>query len=926
MSLAAGTRLGPYEIVALLGAGGMGEVYRARDTRLRRDIALKILPESFSADADRLARFQREAQLLASLSHPNIGVIHGVEESDGVRALVLELVEGPTLADHIVEGPIPIEEALAIAKQIAEALEAAHEQGIVHRDLKPANIKLRPDGTVKVLDFGLAKAMEPPSGAMSVNVSTSPTITTPAMTQAGIILGTAAYMSPEQAKGRQADKRSDIWAFGCVLYEMLTGRRAFESEDISDTLAFLLTKQPDWSALPSRTPTAIRTLLRRCLEKDRRRRLAHAADARLEIDDAVEALDHAIVESGAVAASRPPFWRRPMAAAIAGLLLGALVAGAAIWQLRSVPSALGITRFRYQLPEGQALVEFGSPILAISPDGTQIVYAADRRFYVRAMSAAEAVPIRGTETPQGQLRAPVFSPDGRSIAFAVRLSSGGIIRRISVAGGTAVSICDGCDAVGPMQWDQSGIVFLSATTSPRRLMRVSADGGRPDVLATLPEDGILSGAQLLPDGDHVLFTVLPGEREFSAVRVTDWDQSQIVVQSLKSGERKVLIEGSRAARFVPTGHLLYARGAVLFAKRFDLKRLEADGAAVPVVEGVRGAVSMAIGGTGTPTTYFDVSTTGSLVYFVGSRAPGQNDLAILDIDRGATPLKLPARPYESPRSSPDGRWVAVGVDDGRDANIWIYDLSGRTAMRQLTSRGRNRFPVWAPDSQRISFQSDREGDVAIWVQTADGSGVAERLTRPDKGMAHIPDSWSPDRKTLLFESDDGSRRTLWTLVVADKSASRFGDAENPMSPLAGMLPFDATFAPSGRWVAYRTPLGASTVVVEPFPATGEKHRIGPGIHPVWSRDGLELSFRQPTTSEIVVMAVTTDSKFAVSRTRQLALNLPGRVSNPSTRMHDIVGTKRFVGVIPAEEAEPARPQIEVVLNWSEELKQRVPTK
>jgi serine/threonine-protein kinase len=399
---------------------------------------------------------------------------------------------------------------------------------------------------VKVLDFGLAKAMEP-AGATSVDVSMSPTITTPAMTQAGIILGTAAYMSPEQAKGRQADKRSDIWAFGSVLYEMLTGRRAFEGEDISETLAFVLTKPPDWSALPPRTPGAIRTLLRRCLEKDRRRRLADAADARLEIDDAVAALDHVSVEPDSIATARPPFWRRPVAAAMAGLLLGALVAGAAIWQLRSVPSAVGVTRFRYQLPEGQALFEFGSPILAISPDGTQIVYAANRRFYLRAMSAVEAVPIRGTETPQGQLRAPVFSPDGRSIAFAVRLSSGGSIRRVLVAGGTAVSICDGCDAIGPMQWDQSGIVFLSASASPRRLMRVSPDGGRPDVLATLSEDGIFSAAQLLPDGDHALFTVLPGKREFAEARATDWDQSQIVVQSLKSGERKVLIEGGVAA-------------------------------------------------------------------------------------------------------------------------------------------------------------------------------------------------------------------------------------------------------------------------------------------------------------------------------------------------------------------------------------------
>jgi serine/threonine-protein kinase len=445
VALTPGTRIGVFEITGLLGTGGMGEVYRATDTKLGRAVAIKVLPEAFVHDAERLARFEREAQLLASLNHPNIAAIYGFERSNSVHALVLELVEGPTLADRIAQGPILLDEALPIARQIAEALEAAHEQGIVHRDLKPANIKLRHDGVVKVLDFGLAKALEPVS-PIGADMTASPTITSPAMTRIGVILGTAAYMSPEQAKGRAADKRSDVWAFGCVLYEMLTGRRAFEGEDVSDTLAAVLRGEPDWAALPLDVPPLIRALLQRCLQKDRKRRVADVSAVLFAIDEQA-ALAASATETLSIAAPRRPLWRQAAAVLVAAILTGALV-GIAVWNVRPSTPSPTIARFPYTLPEGQQFVDDTRPIqtnyaqlLAISPDGAQMVYVANCRLYLRSLSELEARPVIGTEITQGALGFPVFSPDGGSIAFWSGDGTTGAIKRIAVTGGVAVTIC-----------------------------------------------------------------------------------------------------------------------------------------------------------------------------------------------------------------------------------------------------------------------------------------------------------------------------------------------------------------------------------------------------------------------------------------------------------------------------------------------------
>jgi serine/threonine protein kinase len=559
MALAAGDRLGPYEVLSTLGAGGMGEVYRARDATLKRDVALKILPDGFALDPERLARFKREAQVLASLNHSNIAAIYGFEASTtstssgrAVQALVLELVEGPTLADRIALGQIPVEEALPIARQIAEALEAAHEQGIVHRDLKPANVKLRPDGTVKVLDFGLAKTLEP-EGTIRGDATASPTITSPAMTAIGLILGTAAYMSPEQAKGRQADKRSDVWAFGAVLYEMLSGQRAFQGDDASDTLAAVLRQDVDLTALPASTPAPVRRLIARCLDRDVKRRLRDIGEARIVLDDPATLTSANARDADALRLPRP-LWRRAIPGLLSAIAAGAL-AGTAAWYFKpSTP--LEVTRFHYLLPEGQSLTGLASRMVDISPDGARLVYVADGRLYLRVMSEQDATAIQGTEAYQA-VTSPVFSPDGRSIAF--HASSDQTLKRIAATGGAAVTICPAAIPFG-MSWGADGIVFSEGS---KGIMHVSPNGGTPKVLVSLKDGEVSVSPQMLPGGQYLLFTVATGTAP------NRWDSAHIVAQSIATGERTIIIQGGADARYLPTGHLVYAVGGSVVAVAFD---------------------------------------------------------------------------------------------------------------------------------------------------------------------------------------------------------------------------------------------------------------------------------------------------------------------------------------------------------------------
>jgi len=940
LALTPGTRLGVYDITAQIGAGGMGEVYRATDTTLGRQVAIKILPDAFASDPERLARFEREAKTLASLNHPHIAAIYGFEKSPStgsgqavVHALVMELVEGEDLSQKI-EGlrakglGLPIDEALPIAKQIADALEAAHEQGVIHRDLKPANIKVRTDGTVKVLDFGLAKAVQgdgsrSQSGRDPSPLSMSPTLSLHA-TQAGIILGTAAYMPPEQARGKNVDKRADIWAFGAVLFEMLTSRRAFPGEDITDTIVSVVSKEPDWSALPAATPSGLRRLLARCLKKDPKARMRDIGEARLQLEELVsgapEEMPAAVVAPSALAP--PPLWKRAAPAIAAAVVAGSIV-GAAAWALRPTPPASPVTRFAVPLGEGQQFSANNSRYLAVSPDGTWLVYVANNQLYLRSLSDLEARPLPGTQqtaTPA----TPVFSPDSRSIAFSS--SADGAIKKIAVTGGAAVTICPADIPLLGMSWDTDGIVFGQGS---KGILRVSANGGQPAVIASVKAGEVAHGPQVLPGGEWVLFTLA------TAATAAGWDKAQIVVQSLKTSERKTLITGGSDARYVSTGlaspkrderdggHIVYALGGVVFAVPFDLRHLAVTGGPVPVIEGVKRGSAGSVG-----TAQLSISSTGTLVFSPGpvTSSAGGSDLALIDRNGTPQPLRLPPAAYEHPRLSPDGKRIAVGSDDGKEAIVWIYDVSGATSIRRLTLGGRNRVPVWSADGEHVAFQSDREGDLGIFWQRADGTTAAERLTKPDKDTAHVPESWSPDGKTLLFSVGKGSSYSLKALLLSDKKVIPVGGVQSTSPPAA-------TFSPDGKWVAYSVAAtgGAGSLFVQPFPPTGATYPIskGNGFHPTWAPDGKEL-FYAPTTSTFAVVSVTTRPAFTFGNPVPVLKFFLER--GPTfERNNDItLDGKRFLGVVAAGQSTAsgaaAAPQIQVVLNWFEELKARVPTK
>jgi serine/threonine protein kinase len=713
--LSPGDRLGVIEILGLLGAGGMGEVYRAQDTKLNRQVAIKVLPDAYAADAERVARFQREAQAVAALNHPNIAGIFELHDTSDTKFLVLELVEGDTLADRLGRGAVPVEEALNIAKQILEALEAAHERGICHRDLKPANVKVIASrsgsdaSTVKVLDFGLAKFLQGPASAP--HLTHSPTLSL-AGTYPGVILGTAGYMSPEQAKGFEADQRSDIFSFGCVLYELLTGRQAFEGETASEILASVLKTEPDFNALPPRLNPRLVEILRRCLEKNPKRRWHSAADVRVEIESMMGRAQ-VVDEPRAIEAIARPWWKRSLPVAV-GVVAGALVAGYTSWSLKPEP-ARAITRFAFPLPEGQQFTNTGRLVVALSPDGSNLVYVANQRLNVKSMSDLDARVVPGSEISTGILN-PVFSPDGQSLVFYA--VSDRTLKRLALSGGAAVTIC-AADALFGMSWSEYGIVFGQFG---KGILRVSPDGGAPEVIAAETELSVAS-PQMLPGGKAIVFSVKK--------RTDSWDKGQLVAQPLDGGARKLLIDGGSDGRYLPTGHLVYGLGGVMLAVRFDPVTLSASGGPVPVVESIRRAGA---GSTATGTVQFSYSQNGTLAYLPGPSLLSAEGLDLVLVDRKSEtqPLKLPSGLYRSPRASPDGKSIAFDSEDETEAIVWVYDLGGASSPRRLTFGGRNRSPVWSSDGQRIAFQSDRDGDLAIFWQRADTSGKAERLTTPEK--------------------------------------------------------------------------------------------------------------------------------------------------------------------------------------------------
>ncbi len=904
MAVAPGTRLGAYEISVPIGAGGMGEVYRARDTKLQRDVAIKVLPEALAYDIERLARLEREARTLASLNHPNIAQIHGLEESAGIKALVMELVEGPTLADRIAEGPIPLDEALPIARQIAQALEAAHEQGIVHRDLKPANVKVRADGIVKVLDFGLAKALD--QAVSAIDGSRSPTFTSPAMTGMGVILGTAAYMSPEQAKGRAADKRSDVWAFGAVLYEMLSGQRAFKGEDVTDTLATVLKGEPEWNALPDEASPLVVTLIRRCLEKDRRRRVADLSTARFIIDESARV--------GAAAPAPPASGLRRTGWTLIVAGTAALIAGYTAWILKpaSAPSR-PLARFTITLPTGEQFSNAGRHLVALSPDGTHVAYVANSRLYIRAMDQLEAVPIRGTEgTSNTAGRSPFFSPDGQWIGFW----HDGQLKKASMTGGSPVVLCAAESPPWGASWATDNTILYGQ--GPDGIWRVSGDGGKPEHVVKVDAGQLVHGPLLLPDGRAILFTL---------ARNSDWDAAEIVAQSLATGTRRVVVKGGTDARYASTGHLVYALGNTLLGLPFDAATLAVTGGPVPLVDAVARAVGpVPVGLTGA--AHFAMSSDGALIYVptdaVGGLRQPRRTLVWVDREGREAPLKTPPRAYVYPRLSPDGTRVALDIRD-QESDIWIWDLA-RGGLTRLTYGPALEFHgIWTPEGRSVIFSSGEfaTGPRSLSRVAADGPGTAEELTQ---GVG-LPFAVTPNAMGLIFgEPRPGAAGDLMLLPLA-------GDRRP--QPLL-QTPYDelnAELSPNGRWLAYESnESGQYEIYVRPFPnVTAAKWPVSTsgGTRPLWARNGQELFYE--STGTLMRVPLTTGSTFAAGNPTKLfdapyffGPNVVGR-----GRTYDVSPDGlRFLMIKEDSVVDEPTPSARLVLvqHWFEELKRRVPTK
>ena len=918
MSLEPGQSLGPYKVLTLLGEGGMGQVWRATDTQLGRDVALKILPDAFAADPDRLARFKREAQILASLNHPNIAAIYGIEEApatrapstDGdaersqgsgqaIKALVLELVEGPTLADRIAQGPIPLDEALPIAKQIAEALEAAHEVGVIHRDLKPANIKVREDGTVKVLDFGLAKALDTtPEG----DPSQSPTLTAMA-SQAGVIMGTAAYMSPEQARGEPVDKRADIWAFGVVLLEMLTGQQTFVGKTVSDTLAFVLTKNPDWAVLPPTTPAQLRQLLRRSLEKARKARIPDIGIARIEIDDALTAPTAEATQ----AAPSLQVWQRPIAAVMIVLALVTVTGLVVRGLIGTAPDrTTSLVQFVVNPPPDRPLGanRFG-PNVAISPDGTRIIYASDtvgapgsgRRLYLRPVDQLEATPIRGTEG--GSF--PVFSPDGDSVAFYHLFERR--IKRVPTSGGPSLTIAAAVRGLRGLTWGVDDTIVFGPLSNPG-LLRVPARGGEPEVLTTPDPD--VAGVSyrwpdFLPDGQAVLFTSWEGSAE----------SSRIAVVSLATREVTYLLSGGSNPRYASTGHIVYGVGGALWAVGFDSERLTVTNSRpVPVVENV----SLNPNGAAA----FGVSDDGGLVYVRGDAIVGaQRTLVWVDRDGMEEPLPIPPRAYTRAAVSPDGSRVAVVIQEGSgNTDVWTSEVARGTLSRVTTDPAVDDAPLWTPDGERLVFSSNRDGQLGLYWKDSDGRGDVEQLVSLESQILS-PYAVTPDGTAVLFNSRttaNGFDVNVLSLQEERSWTPLIASAVNEGSP---------SLSPDGFWVAYNSDeTGQNEVYMERFPDLGERRlvSIGGGDDPLWSPDGRELFYRS-LSNEMMSVAVVTEPTLTLGRPEVV---FAGAYFQIGGRRHDISPDgQRFLLIKPSSGTEDSG-DITVILNWSEDLRRLVP--
>jgi serine/threonine-protein kinase len=928
MTLAPGQMLSHYRLVEKIGEGGMGVVWKATDTKLDREVAIKVLPEDFAQDAERLARFEREAKLLASLNHANIAAIYGLEQSDGVRFLTMELVPGRTLAEMIGTGSLPVDEALDLCRQIAEGLEAAHDSGVIHRDLKPGNVKVTPDGKVKVLDFGLAKGPVGTAADSDPDLSQSPTVTTP-LSRDGMILGTAPYMSPEQARGKPVDKRTDIWSLGCLLYECLTGRQAFRGETVTDVLSAILRAEPDGTALPERTPPRVRDLLERCLEKNPRNRLHDMGDARIELERSFAGREWTTsgIRVAAIPASAPRIsWRAAMLMA-GGILLGAFAASILGTYFSSGSSVAPIMRFSFEAPPGRkvSLDWVDAPLL--SPDGQTIAYRAHEkaennsewvlRLYTRRLNEYGQVPV---ESSEGILGPPAFSHDGRWLAFATPVTRGSTSRHLVKVpvdrSAPPLPIADWpANMEAPLAWLPDGDI-MGVTISPYSLIRFPADGSAP--AAPIPVHGIepdccLSLRSVLPDGRNVLaFAWFLGGRG---------GQLNLVSVDTQTGEARLLIEDASHAVWSPTGHLLFTRRDNLLAIPFDPERLETTGGPLTITDGIFTASSYSNGA-------FDLSASGTLAHYPGRIADTTRRLVLVDRNGQVNPWSEDRRSFDlSPAVSPDGRRFAVVIIDPEDRNweIWASEIA-RPRLRPIVSMPGFDCsePVWSGDGEWLAYECDGQGtEGGVYRRRFDPAGEPELLLeRESLGIYVEPTSFSPGGSVILITSNlrGGSVSSLLLPVEPGLDGTR---ALKVLVPNQTTAP-SARFSPDGRWIAYASDeTGRAEIYLQSYNRDGQ---TGPrtmisndgGVQPLWSKANTgsrrEL-FYWDRGSRLMAVSIATDPELTVSEPRQVfdsqELGIVGVDTMPDGR---------FLAILRSEEERPSR--INVVLNFLEEIRQR----
>jgi serine/threonine protein kinase/Tol biopolymer transport system component len=902
MPLAVGERLGPYEILALIGAGGMGEVYRAHDTNLARDVAIKVLPAALAQNPDRLARFEREAKVLAAMNHPNIAIIHGLESSaTEARAIVMELVEGPTLADRLEKGALPLNETLAIARQIADALEAAHEKGVVHRDLKPANVKVREDGTVKVLDFGLATAVlagarEPGHGA------DSPTLTLGA-TQPGMILGTAAYMAPEQAEGKPVDRRADIWSYGVVLWEMLTGKRLFHADTVPLTLADVLRKELDFTQVPVGTPAPVRELLKRCLDRDVKNRLQWIGEARIALNNAGRE-----PETTATTVALPRHRFLPWA--VAGVLGLALLVLAAVHWRSARPVDHPLVRLDVDLGAEVSMGPLsglgnlaGGAGAILSPDGTRLVYVSRNRLFIRRLDQPKATELVGTEAAF----APFFSPDGQWVAFF----AGGKLNKISVDGGAAIALCEADSLARGGSWGEDGSI-IAALRNADVLSRIPSAGGAPTPLTELAQGEVTHRwPQVLPGGKAVLFTTHTVNSGF--------DGASIEVMSLADHRRKTLQRGGTYGRYLATsrgaGHLVYVNKGTLFAVPFDVDALAVRGTPSPVLDQV--AYS-----SGNGAAQFDFSGSGTLLYRGGTAGSGLTTVQWLDSAGRTQPLLAKPGDYGDPKLSPDGQRLLMHTPEGSSDDMWVYEWTRDTMTRLTFGGGTYDAPVWSPDGRYVAFLGP--GGMS-WTR-ADGAGRPQPLTQSK--IRQAPRSFTPDGKRLAFyQVSPGNGTDLWTVPLeSDGAGLRAGKPE-----LFLQTPFNErqpSFSPDGRWLAYSSDeSGTYQVYVRSFPDKGGKWQVSNsgGLDPEWSPTGRELFFRS-ADNRIMVATYTVKGDSFVADKPRIWSDKP--ILNAGFgRNYDLAPDgKRVVALMPVDvpEAQQAQNHVIFLQNFFDEVRRKVP--